>query len=415
MTKSFRALQACRAPVIVLEGSSRSGKTHAILQYLLLRLMTEPIRVFAARHDGTTASTTIVEDFKRLAQGDMDCWRDLDWNATLRRAEFRHGGVLEFGGTSDPAKLHGREQDVVWLNEVMEITYDAYVQVTMRTRALRILDFNPSISSHWVFDRIMARPRSEWEYCHTTFRDNPFLPPSQVAEILRLEPTPANISAGTADQWKWAVYGLGKRCRREGVVYDQWELTDDWPAPHLCTRRGYGVDFGFSADPAAVVEACVWQDRLYVREVVYETGLVAAVSKDVPGLPSMQGRLDQARVDRRLKLVADSARPEMIRALQAGGYNVVAAHKSPDSILAGINLLRGFRLMVHRASQNLQRELEQYTWHRDRASGTWTDTPEDTNNHALDALRYWALADLRPAVARPLPGASQAVSSRRNW
>jgi len=399
-TRSYFALAANRKPIVVLEGSTRSGKTWAILQYLIEQAYASKVRIFAGRDDGTTCEKSIIPDFKEI-MADYELWQARCWNSVLKVYTFDNGSTLEFGGTHEPFKLHGRRQDICWLNEAMEISYAAWTQLNQRTTRLRILDFNPSLTHHWVFERILKRSASDYTYCHTTYRDNPFLAHTQIAEIEAYEPTPKNIEAGTADEWHWQVYGLGKRGRREGVVFTLWSVTEDWPDRMNCQRYGYGLDFGFSLDPTAVVECALFQDDLYIRELVYEPGLLVGRNASKPNEPSIQGKLEALGVDKTARMHADSAQAESIRVLEIAGYNVVPTVKTPDSILHGLDLLRRRRLRIHISSQNLQRELENYTWDRRKSDGVWLDHPIDAWNHGIDAARYWALAELRPGMSRP--------------
>jgi len=403
-------------PVVVLEGSARSTKTWSILQYLVRRCLEERLTVWCYRHDGTTCESSVIPDFKAVLSDQYQLWSSDRWNGTAKRYAFDNGSTLSFGGSQDIEKLKGRQQDICWLNECMEITYEAWHQISIRTSRQRILDFNPSLAHHWVFERVLRRPEGVG-YIHSTFRDNPFLSDGQRAEILKYEPTPANLSAGTADPWKWQVYGLGKRGRREGAIYRLWEVIDDhdWPAKHLCERHGYGLDFG-STHPTALVECELFQDRLYARELIYESGLIGQVSLSQPGIASIEGRMKELDIDRRAKIHADSARPELIRALCLAGWNVVATEKTPDSVMEGITRLQGVRILVTRSSQNLQRELEQYAWKRNRVTGVWLDEPEKENDDAMDALRYWALAELQPRDRRRKDDRPRtAVTRLRKW
>ena len=43
-------------------------------------------------------------------------------------------------------------QDIVWLNEAMEADEASFLQLDMRNKPL---DFNPSFTTHWIFDTIL--------------------------------------------------------------------------------------------------------------------------------------------------------------------------------------------------------------------------------------------------------------------
>jgi phage terminase large subunit len=50
-------------------------------------------------------------------------------------------------------------------------------------------------------------------------------------------------------------------------------------------------------------------------------------------------------------------------------------------------------MLVTKRSTNLKKELETYSWKKDK-DGQTTNIPEDINNHAIDATRYLALMKL---------------------
>ncbi|MDP0495061.1 MAG: phage terminase large subunit [Verrucomicrobiota bacterium JB024] len=401
---------------VCLEGSTRSTKTWSILEYLINLLMQHALVATCFRHDSTTHDRAAVRDFKEImAERYPAEWqRGKRFNKQSKTFTFSSGGVLEFAGANDKQKLHGPARDIAWLNEAMEIRLDAYRQIAVRTRLLTILDWNPSLSHHWVFEQVLGQPNVR--YVHSTYKDNPYLTGKQVAEIEKREPTPANLAAGTADPYWWDVYGLGKRGRREGAIFMNWQVTDEWPQRQLCYRHGYGLDYGFSADPTALVECAVYNDALYLREIVYETELVAQHNPLYPDVPSIEGRFTERGVEKLARIHAENARPEINRALSLSGYRIVPTKKSPDSVHNGIQLLKGIPLYVHRGSHNLQMELENYVWKK-TPDGVVTDEPEDEFNHAIDAVRYWALKELKPRP-RNLEESGQAQvfeTNRRNW
>jgi phage terminase large subunit len=274
----------------------------------------------------------------------------------------------------------------------MEITYEAYRQIMARTRLLVVMDWNPSLNSHWVFDRVLSR--SDVLYVHSTYKDNPHLSVKQVAEIEGTNPNiPENVRNGTADAWYWDVYGLGKRGRREGAVFPFFDVVEHWPDEWDCQKYGFGLDFGYSNDPAALIECAIFQGKLYLREWIYETGLITCRSHAKPNTPSIQGLLEAYKFDKNWKIKADCARPEQIAELMTEGYNISAGPKGKGSVIAGIDLIKKFPICVYRGSQNMQMELQQYAWKK-HANGTWLQEPEDKWNHLIDAARYWAMDEL---------------------
>ena len=402
-----------RLEIVCLEGSARSGKTWSVLEYLINSLHRQRLIATVFRHDASTHDKAAARDFRALMLSKyLAVWNEGKWNSSLKTFTFENGSVLEFAGTNDPGKLHGPERDIAFINEVTEVSYEAYRQIMARTRKLVICDWNPSLSKHWVFDRVLSR--DDVGYMHSTFRDNALLSSKIVCEIESTNPSnPENVRQGTADKYFWEVYGLGMRAKREGVIFKDFYICEpeEWPEPHMCQRHGYGLDFGFSTDPCALIECCLYQSRVYVREIFYETGLITCKSHAQPTLPSIQGLLESNSINPSSKVVADSARPEQIAELNAEGYCLSSVKKFPGSVVAGIDLMQRNPIYVHRQSSNIQMELDQYAWRR-RPDGTWLDEPEDKYNHALDAIRYWEQEEL-PRMAIETGGVNVARTARK--
>jgi phage terminase large subunit len=407
-----------KASIVCLEGSTRSGKTWSWIEYCFNLCAQYPeLIVSAFRHDASTHERGAIRDFKRLAvdRRYKPIWDKGRWNNQLKTFYFDNGSVLEFVGTNDPGKLHGPERDIAVLNEVMEINYEAYRQILSRTRLLTILDWNPSLNHHWVFDKVLTR--DDVLYVHSTYKDNPHLTAKQVDEIERTNPAILdNVRQGTADKWYWEVYGLGKRGRKEGCIFEMWDVVDNWPERHLCQRWGFGLDYGFSQDPTALVECALFRDELYLREHLYETQLVAQSNPLDPSIDSIEGRLRAVGIPEDTRIHDDNARPEITQALRMAGFKIVSTQKGPGSVIAGIDRLRSLPIKVHRSSQNLQMEMESYSWAQNSRK-EWLDIPEDRNNHLIDAARYWAMAELKP-LRKPRhtrPRRSRNKTSLQKW
>ncbi len=379
---------------LLFEGSSGSSKTISILQGAVEYCLNNPGKIWTTfRNDRATCHDSVVRDFKFVMVEQFKIWGAGKWNVQNLEYEFPNGSKIQFRGANDPAKLHGPRRAVAHLNEVMEINKDAFDQINARTSDFVVCDWNPSLNHHWVFERLLDSGKDY--YVHSTFRDNPFQPEESKRAILSWEPTSENKKRGTADEWAWTVYGLGKRGRREGSIFKVWDLVEEWPERMMCQRWGFGLDYGFSQDPTALIECAIFQDELWLCEHLYETNLVAQSNPLDPSLKSIEGRLREAKIPQDARIHAENARPEINAALRASGYQMIPTKKTPDSILAGIDRLRSLPLRVHIGSQNLQNELESYCWARN-SQGVWLDKPEDENNHLIDAARYWALAELKP-------------------
>ena len=395
---------------ICLEGSMRSGKSISIEQTILMEAAKGQDYVARCfRRDGTVAKKSLKPDFFMLLKSQLpelwsrDCWNDRDACYTMP-VGGENAGKIFLAGTNDPETLKGQTQVDAFINECTETSLEAKRQIEGRTKRYKFYDWNPSLTDHWIFTDVLGQDPTKYCYIHSTYKDNPYLTQEIIESIEKWEPTPDNIRAGTASNWHWQVYGLGKRARREGAVYTNWQITDKWPDRMACTRWGYGLDFGFSIDPTALLELAYFQDNLYIREIVYETGLINLKRVNMPNIRSLEGLLEENEIDKDAVIRADSAHPDLISELGVAGYRVIGFNKSQGGakgyVLSGINRCQQQNIRVHRSSYNVIKEFENYTWKRD-INDVQLNEPIGDFNHAMDAMRGWVMDEIKPKRIEP--------------
>lgn len=356
-------------------GGTRSGKTFANLQCVF---------ELAVQDKLPTITSVVSETFPHLKRGAIrdfqialgDYWDEKCWSKGEYVYTLPNGSIIEFFSADSPAKVHGPARDRLFINEVQTIPYEIARQLFVRTRGLIILDYNPT-HSFWANELIETRP--ECRKVHSTYLDNPFLTPEQIAEI----------EANRHDRNWWQVYGEGKVGTLEGLIY-QFEQIDEMPDA-VGLRETWGIDFGFTHDPTAIVRVLADTKRkiAYVDEIDYRTGLM---NGDIAKV------LRDAQVHRATHIWADAAEPKSIAEIgAASGCNVRPCDKSApvrsDRLKFQLLWMQGWKIYVTKRSLNLIRELRNYTWEKDR-DGKLTDRPIDTFNHALDAMRYALFSEL---------------------
>ena len=422
-----------------LEGSSRSGKTWAVLQWCVfacLRPKTfipgferDSLEIRCMRHDETTARETIYDDLMKILTGlgFVNGQGGFKVNQRDLKIEFPNKSQIIFGGASEPGKLHGLGSDIVFFNEAMMISKAAVDQMEMRTRVGFIFDWNPSLNEHWIFkqgfdktsnygddEKLAGSPKVF--YAHSTYKDNlENLTPGQIASIEQYEPTPGNISRGTANRHMWEIYGLGKRGYMEGRVVDADRVSyvnpEEFPTAKQWELHGYGLDWGFSADPTALVECAIWNKKLYVRELIYRKGMMVSPDPTLPAGESVIAALKELDVKSVDVIVADSARKDLNEVLRRAGFCVLDAYKPGGSIENGVNLMNQRRWCVTDNSPNLKFELENWVWGRTRY-GEQTNKPVDKHNHLMDAVRYWLTTFVDSSNAARLDSAPRNTKHR---
>jgi phage terminase large subunit len=276
-----------------------------------------------------------------------------------------HGCTFHFYSADDQQKLRGRKRDKILLNEANELSLETYRQVAMRTSEQILMDYNPSEEEHWIYDNVI--PREDCAFIQSTYLDNPFLHASLVDEIERLK---------TDDPEYWKIYGLGLRGKRTGLIYPNWRLDE---FPDNCSDVLYGLDFGFN-DPKVVVKLGRIGRDIYLDELLYERGMIREVF-----IPRLKELIPEK--DRMTEQYADSEDPESIEVIYRAGFNIHPADKSKDSVMFGIETVRGYNLHITPRSINVIKDFKNYKWKVDK-NGKTLDEPVHSFSHAPDAVRY---------------------------
>jgi len=260
----------------------------------------------------------------------------------------------------------------------MEVSKDEFDQIDQRTKYIVFVDYNPYLENHFIYDLELL---PETIFIHSTILDNPFVPEGERRKILSYEPTPENIKRKTADKNKWDIYGLGKRGKLEGRIFD-YKTIKEWPEE--TNFLGYGLDFGYT-HPSACAKVGEFDGSTVVQSIFYETALQFISKKDED---SIEKRLNEAKVGNKW-IIADSAQKTGIAELRTAGFNIKGVKKYAGSVKDGIKLLKqGGPVLIVEDSIEIIREFQNYIYIKDPYTGKITDEPIDDYNHFIDLIRY---------------------------
>jgi len=367
-TITFQHLQESKHRVSQHIGGTRSGKSYGIVQWLIVQGIESKQDISIVRKTIPSLKRTNIKDFKDILQ-ELGLWVETNWNSTERVYRLDNGSTFTFVNTDDPDKLRGFKSDILWLDEASEIEESSYFQLSIRTSGRIILSYNPTVSPyHWL------RQMQDCQRFTTTYNDNPFLPKEMVQSIEDLQIKNPKL---------WTIYGKGEFALNDKAIY-QFRIIDDWDENDT-QFVGFGLDWGYSQDPTAVV--AVYKDtnnNLYVEEVLYERGLV---------MNDIATKLNQFGIDKSYEIWCDSSEPRSVEELYRLGFNAKPVKKGPDSIKFGISVLQNWKINVLKSSQNLINEMYGYQYATDK-NGYTTDRPEEGLDHLMDALRYVGLMKL---------------------
>jgi len=372
-TTAQSKIRKLRKRVRIVQGGTSSSKTFTILPLLIQYAMDTPnSEISVVAESIPHLKRGALKDFLKIMQW-TDNFNSNNFNKSNLTYKFTNGSYIEFFSADQPDKLRGARRDVLFINECNNITFESYQQLSIRTKKFIYLDYNPT-NEFWVHTDLINDKNSD--FIILTYKDNEALDPAIVKEIEK-----AQEKAKTSAYWEnwWNVYGLGQLGTLEGVIFENYELIDTIPTD--AKLIGYGLDFGYSNDPSALIEVHEYDGKIICNEVIYSTSLLNC---DIINLMSH---------DKRLPIWADSAEPKSIEEIRRAGYNIKPVVKGADSINFGISVLQQRQMLITKSSVNLIKELRAYSWDVDK-TGKKLNKPIDSMNHAIDALRYFAMMQL---------------------
>jgi phage terminase large subunit len=364
-TTSINKILSLNGRIKIIQGGTSAGKTFGILPILIDK---------CAKEKGLEVSV-VAETIPHLRRGALkDFLKIMRWtnryfddrfNKTLLRYDFANGSSIEFFSADDASKLRGARRDILYINECNNVTFEAYNELSIRTKKEVYLDFNPA-NEFWVHKELKDEP--DTDFIILTYKDNEALDESIVSQIEK-----NRDKAATSSYWAnwWRVYGLGQVGSLEGVVFTNWKEIDTIPKD--AKLIGIGLDFGYTNDPTAAIEIYNYNGTRIINELVYRTGMVNSdIAKILPS---------------GVIIYADSSEPKSIEEIRRQGKTIKGVTKGADSINYGIDVMQRQDYLVTKQSTNLIKELRSYCWDTDK-QGQRMRKPIDHYNHAIDALRY---------------------------
>ena len=326
-----------------------------------------------------------IRDFKNIMI-DRDYWEDSRWNSTLRIYTFKSGSIVKFKSVDKLGKSRGPRRNVLFLNEANNIDYEIADQLMVRTDGVVWLDFNPT-NEFWYYNEIKDK-EIEHDFLRLTYLD--CVDVNTKKSVLD-ENIIARIESHKNNKNWWKVYGLGELGEIETRIYTGWQFIDE--IPYEARLERYGLDFGYSNDPTAIVALYYYNGGYILDEKVYQKGLF---NKDIA---------DILRNLQRAVVIADSAEPKSIDEIRNYGITILPAKKAKekfggiDSYLKwSIGQVQESKISATKTSLNLIKEYRNYLWDKDK-NDVILNIPAIGPDHALDAARY-AICSLAPSINR---------------
>lgn len=356
------------AELCINQGGTSSGKTYSILQVLVMRAIEGRYKILVVGQDMPNLKIGPIADFEEIIRNPQIASCITKMNATDKKYTFFTGSTIQFKSVKDAQDAKSGKRHILFVNEANGIPYKNFDELFVRTEVQTFIDYNPN-ASFWAHD---LHHKDNVDLFISNYTHNPFLSERIKRKILKYKET---------DPVKWEVYGLGKTGQVEGVVFKNVRWIDSFP--DNCKRVSYGMDFGYSHDPTALVKTGWLHGQLFIELMLYDYQLTAA---------DLAEKIRALNLDRYTPINCDSSDPRLIEELRRKGVNAKPVQKT--RIETGINKLHEQMLNIV-ANKHFREEQLHYTYKYNSRTGKYLNQPTDDYNHAWDATRYSIMEETR--------------------
>lgn len=252
---------------------------------------------------------------------------------------------------------------------------------TLKGDILVILLLNPPAKDHWIIKRWFNLLPSEVKNFYIPelkpeADDTLFIHTNWETNRLNISPDVAkryeNYRQTKPDHYWNMVKGYVPETVK-GKIYSGWQQIDDVPFEARLER--YGLDFGYTNDPTAIVAVYYYNGGYILDEIVFKQELT---NKNIADLIGLQPKAI---------VIADSSEPKSIDEIRRSQITILPASKGPGSVNQGIQYVQGQKISVTRRSENIWNEYNNYAWLVDKEDVTLNE-PKPGYDHSMDAIRY---------------------------
>jgi len=400
--------------VICNEGGTRSSKTWDLFHWIVAfcdHNRNQENEIYILRDTLTNCKDKTFRDFKK-------CMKLIGYSFKYFSEHQKPyvnilGNHVFFRGLDDEKNAEGYPSDILFINEALETQKSKVDGLKMRCRKAMILDWNPKFTDHWCFD-LEGQPNTF--FTRTNYKNNKHLQGSIVREIESYEPWlpgsyeiidgtelhyngqlidaknqppphPANINNNTADEFRWKVYGLGLRGAMKGVIFNNVRYIDEFPN----IAHTYGLDFGFTNDPTALVRYSEDSTDIYLELLCYQP---------IETPQEIDSYMQEIDIERNVPITADSSDKytsehrgsvEMVESLYELGWTIDKVSKRKN-VMFWLLSMKNKRINIVKNQFYPQAKKEQQNYIFKEINGIAINQPVDKFNHFWDAARYAHMA-----------------------
>jgi len=361
----------------VIKGGRGSGKSFTVAKLLLMRGVQEKRFILCARE----FQNSMADSVHKLLEEQVHELGLTDFYKVQKDSIVGNNGtVFIFKGLwrnlNSLKSIPGITD--LWLEEahtVSKTSWDVLVP-TIREEGSEIwVTYNPESEDDPTHVKFCGKePADDALVIEANWRDNPWFP-----NVLRKEKD--HMKRTDYDLYMHVWEGETRNNSDAQIFKGKWKVDDfevqeHWDGPY------FGVDWGFSVDPTALV-------AIYVdvnANILYWRHEAGGTHIDLDDLPA---EFDKVPGIRQRMIRADNARPETISYIANKGFIIEAADKWKGCVEDGIEWMKTFdKIIIHTDCPKTATEFRKYAFKVDRITGEITTHIVDAYNHYIDGGRY---------------------------
>lgn len=245
--------------------------------------------------------------------------------------------------------------------------------------------FNPVSATHWIKRKYFDIVNPDILTHHSTYLQNRFIDEAYHRRMmLRKEQDPEG----------YEVYGLGNWGEIGGVILKNYQVMEFDTSFHMFDTMHHAQDFGFN-HANAILTVGIKDGDFYICDEIYVHEMDTSQIIELA---------DRKGLNKYLAMYCDSAEPDRIQMWNNAGYRAYPVVKEPGSVQAQIDYLKQRKIFIHPNCVNTIKEIQQWSWKKDKKTGLYLDEPVEVFDDAMAALRY---------ATEPLRGAGLNWSNER--
>lgn len=378
--------------IVVNQGGTWSAKTYTILQVLHQKATESKVVITIVGQDVPNLKKGAIRDMMRILT-DPSAAKYLKggsvkigYNQSDKILTYKNGSIIEFTSYKDEQDAKSGKRDYLFVNEANGISYVIFWQLFIRTGIQTFVDYNPS-ARFWVHEQLL--PREDCILIISDHRRNRFITQEMHDEIEAI-----------SDRELFKVYARGMTGKITGLVLGHFKRIYEMPK---CDRYVWGIDYGYTNDPTAIVKIGIIGRIRYYQECCYvsakDENFHEYLNELVPSdfKPQTMGAVHIKEVFMRFgwqpgQPIYSEHDSDMILQLRKLKLPVAQARKER---VPGLSKMKEFE--SYYIGENFHNEVMNYKFVTvtDALTGktVYTNEPMDGDDHLCDAGRYGCYTD----------------------